>query len=201
MKRLYLATSNPGKVKEISELLARFDVAVLPRSSDIAAPVETGVTLTENAIIKANYDFEFVEGSAVLADDSGLFVDILDGSPGVYSSSFGGVEGDDKRNRAALIEGLNGVGVDFSTARFMCLMALKGSSGRLATFEGVVEGKVFTFERGTHGFGYDSMFIPDEGDGRTFGEMESFEKSTISHRSRALSKLIEAISEDPSILS
>ena len=200
MTTLYLATSNAGKVREISELLKRFGVEVLPRSGDIAAPVETGATLVDNAILKANFDFEFVEGSAVLADDSGLFVDLLDGAPGVYSSSFGGIEGDSLRNRAALRERLMAANVDSSTARFICVMALKGTSGRLSTFQGVVEGRVYTFERGSNGFGYDSMFIPDEGDGRTFGEMESYEKSTMSHRSRALGSLIEAISEDPSIL-
>ncbi len=201
MITLYLATSNRGKVREISELLARFDVSVFPRSPDIAPPVETGVTLVENATIKANYDFEFVEAGAVLADDSGLFVDVLDGAPGVYSSSFGGVEGDDARNRAALIDHLRRANVESSTARFICVMALKGSSGKVTTFEGVVEGRVHTFERGQFGFGYDSMFIPNEGDGRTFGEMQSVEKSTISHRSRALSKLVDAISKDPSLLS
>ena len=200
MVRLYLATSNVGKVKEISELLAAFDVSVLPRSSTLEAPVETGETLIENAILKANYDFALIEGSAVLADDSGLFVDVLDGAPGVYSSSFGGVEGDDSRNRSALIERLKQARADSSRARFRCVMALKGISGQISTYEGVVEGTVYPFERGLHGFGYDSMFIPDEGDGRTFGEMERYEKSNISHRSRALAKLVEAITRDPSIL-
>ena len=200
MIQLYLATSNVGKVKEISELLTRFDVTVLPRGSDVAPPDETGVTLIENAILKATFDFRFVKDSAVLADDSGLFVDVLDGEPGVYSSSFGGIEGDSARNRAELKSRLRMANVESSTARFRCVMALIGKGGQIHTFEGVVEGRVYTFERGDLGFGYDSMFIPDEGDGRTFGEMQSHEKSLISHRSRALSKLMNAIETDPSIL-
>jgi len=127
-------------------------------------------------------------GGFALSDDSGLEVDALDGAPGVYSARYGGPEKDDALNRAALLRAMDGQ--TQRSARFRTVMAWATPTG-MTTYEGVVEGTLLTAERGTGGFGYDALFVPIDGDGRTFAEMSVDEKKAMSHRSRALRAWME----------
>jgi XTP/dITP diphosphohydrolase len=130
----------------------------------------------------------------VLSDDSGLEVDALGGAPGVWSSSFGGGEGDHARNNARLLKEM--AGVSDRRARFRCTMVLASDGLELAHFSGTVEGRIIDEPRGTLGFGYDPLFIPD-GHEQTFAELGEAAKNTLSHRSRALAQVIGWL-ENPS---
>jgi XTP/dITP diphosphohydrolase len=148
---------------------------------------ETGVTFLENARLKALGISSVIDG-IVLSDDSGLEVDALNGAPGVWSSSYGGVEGDHTRNNARLLREM--AGKTDRAARFRCTMVLAQGGKELAYFTGAVEGRIIGESRGAEGFGYDPLFIPD-GHERTFAELGEDVKNTLSHRARALAQVLE----------
>ncbi len=186
--KLVLATQNPNKVKEIQAVLpSTWSVTTALEAGITAELPETGETLDANAREKAAFLQEYTGGFA-LSDDSGLEVDALDGAPGVYSARYGGPEKDDALNRAALLRAMDGQ--TQRSARFRTVMAWATPTG-MTTYEGVVEGTLLTAERGTGGFGYDALFVPIDGDGRTFAEMSVDEKKAMSHRSRALRAWME----------
>jgi XTP/dITP diphosphohydrolase len=184
---LMLATGNPHKARELAALLSDWSVD-LRTANDINRPptvVEDAATLEGNARKKAVEWFEAVD-VAVLADDTGLEVDALDGRPGVHSARFAGPAADDAANRAVLLAALEGEAD--RTAQFRTVLAFNdGTTVRL--FEGVCRGRILTEERGTHGFGYDALFVP-EGHERTFAELPPDEKNRISHRGRALEAFV-----------
>jgi len=186
--KLVLATQNPNKVKEIQAVLPSTWSVTTALEAGITEEIpETGDTLDANAREKAAFLQEYTGGFA-LSDDSGLEVDALDGAPGVYSARYGGPEKDDALNRAALLRAMDGQ--TQRSARFRTVMAWATPTG-MTTYEGVVEGTLLTAERGTGGFGYDALFVPIDGDGRTFAEMSVDEKKAMSHRSRALRAWME----------
>lgn len=188
LPRLIIATRNAHKTAEIRAMIGgRFevlDVTSFPECPEIA---ETGTTFLENARVKAEGISRILTGW-VLSDDSGLEVDALGGAPGVWSSSFGGQEGNHPLNNATLLEKMTGQ-VD-RAARFRCTMVLAREGLEVANFTGTVEGRIIDAPRGGQGFGYDPLFIP-EGFEQTFAELGEATKNTLSHRSRALSKAMD----------
>ena len=179
------ATANAHKVTEMETLLGRL-VRLVPRPPTLGEVDETSDTLEGNALLKARAVCAHT-GRAALADDTGLEVSALDGRPGVQSARFAGVNADDARNRAKLLAELGEATV--RTARFRTVLALVHPDGQEHLVEGVCEGEIATEERGTTGFGYDSVFIPNDGNGETFAEMGPEAKNAISHRARAISAL------------
>lgn len=183
--RLVCASANPAKVAELARLMPP-RVDLLPRPSSVGDVEETAPTLQGNAIIKAVEVANHVEGWAI-ADDTGLEVNALGGEPGVRSARYAGEPADDARNRAKLLAAMEGV-TDRS-ARFRTVVAVVSWQGDMHYETGECTGAIATEERGTNGFGYDSIFVPDEGDGRTFAEMAPHEKDAISHRGRAMAEV------------
>jgi XTP/dITP diphosphohydrolase len=183
--RLVCASANPKKVAELSRLLPDW-VQLLPRPESVGDIDETAPTLEGNAIIKAVEIANAAEEWAI-ADDTGLEVLALNGAPGVLSARFAGENATDAENRALLLQQLNGV-TDRS-AKFRTVVALVNSKGEMHFVSGECSGVIANAERGGSGFGYDSVFIPDDADGRTFAEMSASEKDAISHRGRALAQL------------
>jgi XTP/dITP diphosphohydrolase len=184
--KLVLATSNKGKVKEIQEYCESFEVVPY---SDLIEPfeiVEDGATFQENAIIKAKavYDALQRDDVVVLADDSGISVAELDGAPGIYSARYGGENADDKANLQKLVDTLKAKNKSSSPAYYTAAMAIV-HKGKVQTLHGWMYGKVITTPRGTNGFGYDPIFIP-QGFEQTLGELQSDVKKELSHRSKAL---------------
>ena len=165
-----------------------WDVRDLTSLSNAPSVQETGSTFAENAAIKAIAISRMVTG-LVLADDSGLEVDVLDGAPGVHSARFAGDNASDAQNRSKLIGILKELGLSQFTARFQCEMVLASQGEMLSPFSGKVEGIVVPVERGTGGFGYDSMFIP-VGYQQTFAELRPEIKNSLSHRARALAEVL-----------
>jgi len=187
LPRLIVATRNPHKTAEIRAMLGdRFEVLDASAFPDWPAIAETGSTFLENATLKAEGISRRVAGW-VLADDSGLEVDALGGAPGVWSSSYGGEEGNHARNNARLIEEM--AGKSARQARFRCTMVLAKAGSAKADFCGTVEGTLTDSARGAGGFGYDPLFIP-EGFEQTFGELGETVKNRFSHRARALAEAI-----------
>ncbi len=164
-----------------------FEVVDATEFPDFPEIAETGTTFLENARLKAVGISRRVDGW-VLSDDSGLEVDALDGAPGVWSSSFGGEEGNHAQNIARLLAEM--VGKPNRRARFRCTMVLARGGLEQAHFNGTVEGRIVDEERGGGGFGYDPLFIP-EGHEQTFAELGDSVKNTLSHRSRALAQVME----------
>ena len=184
MTRLVLATANPDKAREIAALLAGFDV--VPRPADVPEVDETGETLEENARLKAVVLVE-ATGCAAVADDTGLEVVALAGAPGVYSARFAGEHASYADNVAKLLSEMEGVAD--RRARFRTVALARFPDGREVVAEGVVDGVITTAARGDGGFGYDPVFQPDEGDGRTYAELTLEEKNALSHRGRAFRAL------------
>lgn len=183
--RIVCASANPKKVEEMSRLMPR-RVEFLPRPDGVGDVEETAPTLQGNAIIKAVEVANFAEAWAI-ADDTGLEVEALDGAPGVLSARYAGEPADDAANRRKLLEELDGVAN--RAARFRTVVALVSWQGDMHYVTGECEGTIAESERGANGFGYDSLFIPGEGDGRTFAEMTSEEKDAVSHRARAMAQI------------
>ncbi len=187
--RIVCASANPHKVEELARLLPTW-VDLVPRPSDIGDIDEDAPTLEGNAIIKAveiaNHASEWA-----IADDTGLEVDALNGAPGVRSARFAGEQATDAENRALLIAKLDGV--TNRSARFRTVVALVSSKGDIHFVSGECAGTIAESERGDSGFGYDSLFIPADGDGRTFAEMTGPEKDAVSHRGRALIQIPELL--------
>jgi XTP/dITP diphosphohydrolase len=189
--RIVLATANKDKAVEIvAELGDRFEV--LPRPDDVPDVDETGDTLVDNARLKA-VALREATGEAALADDTGLEVDALDGAPGVYSSRYSGGHATYADNVAKLVRELDGVPPERRTAKFRTVCLVSFPDGRELVAEGTVAGTIAIEPRGEQGFGYDPLFIPDEGDGRTFAQMSVEEKNVISHRGRAVRAIADLL--------
>lgn len=184
--QLIVATRNQHKTHEFRELLGRsFEIKDLSSNPEIVMPKETGTTFEENAIVKATSVSKSGEG-LVIADDSGLEVDALDGAPGIYSARYVGEQARDEANVDQLLRELKNI--DNRSARFRCVIALARAGKILGTFEGVAEGKIVDFPRGDTGFGYDPVFQP-AGFDQTFAEMTPQLKNKISHRAKAVTAL------------
>ena len=191
MLTLVCATANPHKAKELEELLrALGSFTLLPRPLEVGDIVEDGETFEDNAILKAQAICA-ATGKAALADDSGLSVIALHGQPGVQSARYAGEDATDADNRTKLLTAMEGI--EDRRATFTAAIAVAFPDEVIIVAEGEVHGTITTGLVGSRGFGYDPLFIPDEGDGRTFGEMTSDEKHALSHRRRALESLVEAL--------
>jgi len=183
------ASANPKKAAELTELLGGLGIEVVARPAHVPEVVEDQDTFLGNARLKAVALAE-ATGLPALADDSGLEVDHLGGAPGVRSARYAGEGGDDDANVAKLLGALDGVPDADRTARFRAVVVVRWPDGREVSAEGSVEGRIAAAPRGAGGFGYDPVFVPDEGDGRSFGQMDPGEKHRISHRGRALRALV-----------
>jgi XTP/dITP diphosphohydrolase len=187
--RLVLATHNPGKVREIAELLKPFNAHVVSAGElGLPEPEETGSTFRANAELKAHASAAAAQLPA-LADDSGLVVDALNGAPGIYSARWAGPTKDFAIAMQRVEMELKGAPAP--TARFVCALSLAWPDGVCETFEGTVEGTLTFPPRGTHGFGYDPIFVP-RGYDITFGEMAPDKKHAMSHRADAFRQLVAA---------
>lgn len=194
--KLVLATANPNKVKEMRDILSGLgiDVLTLADFPPMDEVDETGDTLEANALLKADAVYRHT-GLPSLADDTGLEVDALGGRPGVYSARYAGPNASYEDNVAKLLGELKGVADADRTARFRTVMALRLSDTEHLFADGVAEGRIIGERRGADGFGYDPVFLPSDGDGRTFAEMAPAEKNAISHRARALIAIVDKIRE------
>ena len=189
MLRVVCASANPHKVAEIMELMDGV-VQLDPRPAELPDVEEDGDTLVANARLKA-IAVNDATALPALADDTGLEVFALGGAPGVRTARFAGEPPSDERNRAKMLQELDGV-ADRS-ARFRTVALLRFPDGREIVAEGVCEGSIAEAERGERGFGYDPLFIASAGDGRTFAEMSMAEKHHLSHRGRAFRALAMAL--------
>jgi XTP/dITP diphosphohydrolase len=187
MPKLLIATTNPGKIREITSLLEGLPYEViglnlLPERYDVVE--ETGSTFTENAIIKSEYYFAQT-GILSLADDSGLEVDALDGAPGIYSARFAGERATDADRVQKILSELHGVPRENRGAQFVCSIAITGFEDGTKTFEGIARGEISESPLGENGFGYDPIFI-DPVSRKTYAELSKAEKSLSSHRGKSL---------------
>ena len=192
MLRVVCASANPHKVAEMMDLMGGV-VAMEPRPMDVPDVVEDADTLVGNARLKARAIMQ-ATGVAALADDTGLFVDALDGAPGVHTARYAGPLASDADNRAKLLRELDGRS---RSCRFITVALLVHPDGREVVAEGVCEGEIALQERGSRGFGYDPLFIARDGGGRTFAEMTIEEKHELSHRGKAfreMARLLAALS-------
>lgn len=189
--KLAIATNNQHKLQEIRAILGdSFEELLSLKDLGIDVDVEeTGTTLKENALIKARAILA-LSGIATIADDTGLMVDALNGAPGVYSARYAGEEHNDAKNRALLLKNLDGV--KDRSAHFATVIALCYPDGKTLTASGRVNGEILLSERGTEGFGYDSLFFSTEL-GKTFAEATQAEKNSVSHRGRALRAMLELV--------
>jgi XTP/dITP diphosphohydrolase len=187
--RLAIATHNPGKLAEIADLLRPYDVTTIGAATlGLAEPEETGATFEDNARLKAVAAAR-ASGLPALADDSGLVVAALDGAPGIYSARWAGP----RKDFAAAMQRVERelAGRSDRRATFVAVLALAWPDGHVEIFRGEVHGTLVFPPRGTRGFGYDPIFVPQDGI-QTFGEMEPAAKHAISHRARAFAKLVAA---------
>lgn len=188
MISLLLATRNAHKTKEFAQILgADFAVSDLTSLPDSAPVEETGATFAENATIKAA-TASLLTAQLVVGDDSGLEVDALGGEPGVYSARYAGDHATDQENVAKLLGELRNVPDGHRGARFRCVLVVAERGAAIATFDGVVEGRIVDYPRGGDGFGYDPVFQP-AGFTQTFAELGGDTKNRISHRAEATAKL------------
>jgi XTP/dITP diphosphohydrolase len=187
--RLVIASHNKGKVREIADLLVPFGIEIVPATElGLPEPDETGDSFIDNAKLKAVAAAK-ASGLLALADDSGLEVAALGGKPGIHSARWAGEARDFGAAMARVNRELEAAGTKDRKANFTCVLALAAPDGRVEVFEGKVFGTLTWPPRGTRGFGYDPIFVP-EGCEETFGEMEPKFKHAISHRARAFEKLI-----------
>jgi XTP/dITP diphosphohydrolase len=196
--RLVLASANPDKAAEIAAILgaAVSELDLVARPGSVPDVDETGTTLIDNARLKAAA-IAAATGEAAVADDTGLLVDALDGAPGVWSARFAGETATYADNVAKLLAELAGVPPDRRTARFETVALVRWPNGREVVATGVVEGLIAGEARGGGGFGYDPLFVPAEGDGRTFAELAPEEKHGLSHRGRAFRALAAEMAKLP----
>jgi XTP/dITP diphosphohydrolase len=196
--RLVLASANPDKSAEIAVILGAavpgLDLAARP--AGVPDVDETGTTLLENARLKAAAVAE-AAGEPAVADDTGLVVDALDGAPGVWSARFAGEGATYADNVAKLLKELDGVAPEQRTARFETVALVRWPDGTEVAVTGAVDGVIATDARGSRGFGYDPVFVPAEGDGRTFAELLPLEKHAVSHRGRAFRALAAELAKLP----
>jgi XTP/dITP diphosphohydrolase len=183
-----LATANPDKAAEIRDILGAAGIVLLPRPEGLPEVEETGETLVENARLKAQAICR-ATGRAAVADDTGLEVHALGGAPGVYSARYAGEHATYSDNVAKLLEALAGTPAADRRARFVAVAFVSFPDSSEIWAQGSVDGRIAEEARGTGGFGYDPLFVPDEGHGRTFAEMSPAEKHAFSHRGRAFREL------------
>ena len=195
-EHIVLASNNPGKVREINQLLAEQKIQVVPQKDfDTPEAEEIGLTFVENAILKAR-NAAFHSGLPAIADDSGIEVDALNGAPGIYSARYAGPGSSDSDNNRKLLEALKDVPESERTARFQCVMVYMSHAEDPTPIicQGTWEGIILREPRGESGFGYDPLFlVPDQG--CTSAELSTEEKNRLSHRGQALRKLLTALSE------
>ena len=185
--KIVFATGNAGKVREIKAILADLNIEVLSmkEAGVVAEAEENGATFAENAMIKAKDIAGKVSNAIVMADDSGLVIDALNGEPGIYSARYLGEDTPYSVKNAHIINRLEGIAVEERTARFVCAIAAVLPDGRVLSTEGTIEGYIGYEERGTNGFGYDPIFMLPEY-GCTTAELSEEAKNAISHRGKAL---------------
>lgn len=191
-KTIVLATGNPGKVKELSQLLSHHNIQIVPQSDfNVPDVPETGTTFVENAIIKARHAAKLT-GLAAIADDSGLEVDALNGEPGVYSARYAGDNATDEKNNAKLLNELKDIKADKRSARFHCVLVyLRHEHDPTPVIcHGVWEGSILTEPRGEQGFGYDPLFW-QESLQLSSAELDRDVKNSLSHRGKALAELVK----------
>jgi XTP/dITP diphosphohydrolase len=193
MRRILIATSNPGKIRDFAAAASPYaiEIACLPHFSSLPTVVEDGATFEANARKKAEAYSKYAPGDLVVADDSGLEVDALDGAPGVHSARYAADEPhaaetntDDDANNAKLVREIQRVPPEKRSARFVCWIAAARDGKTLAVFEGNAEGIILDRPRGSNGFGYDPLFY-FPAIGKTFAELSSEEKANYSHRGAA----------------
>lgn len=195
--KIIAATQNAHKIKEMQAILGSFGMTIVSQSDaglkemDIE---ETGSTFEENSAIKAR-EICRLTGELAIADDSGLSVDALNGEPGVYSARYSGIDANDQRNNAKLLDALKDVEMSKRTGKYVSVITLAYPDGHILAARGECSGKLLFAPRGEGGFGYDPLFVPD-GTTKTFAEMTSEEKNKISHRFKALAALRELLEKD-----
>lgn len=190
MNSIFIATRNKGKVSDFQKLFSRYGIEVkslLDSNLDLPEVEETGNTFEENAALKAETIAAYLQ-TPVLADDSGLVVDALDGEPGIYSARYAGKEKNDQANLEKVLQELKGVPSEERTARFVCVLALSQPNKETIFKSGVCEGSIALAPKGESGFGYDPIFYP-AGKDKTMAELTIEEKNQISHRHKALLQL------------
>ena len=199
MRRILIATSNPGKVRDFAGAARPhgIEIAGIPNFSSLPTVVEDGLTFEENARKKAQEYSLSVPGEIVVADDSGLEVDALHGAPGVHSARYAAEQPhladentDDHKNNARVLHELKDVPAEKRAGRFVCVLAAARGGRTLATFRGVAEGVILDAPRGTNGFGYDPLFYFPQIQ-KTFAQLSAEEKANYSHRGAAFRLLLE----------
>jgi XTP/dITP diphosphohydrolase len=198
VNKILIATSNPGKLRDFAGIATplQLEIVSLPNFSSLPAVIEDGATFEENAVKKAKEYSACAPGELVLADDSGLEVDALNGAPGVHSARYAAGDllkaqsnADDEANNAKLIRELNGIPPERRTARFVCILAAARDRKILASFRGEIEGNILAAPHGSRGFGYDPLFyLPAIK--KTLGELTPEEKAAYSHRGAAFRKFL-----------
>jgi XTP/dITP diphosphohydrolase len=194
--RIVLASGNPGKLRELSALLAPLGLDLVPQSAlGVESPPETGTTFIENALLKARHAAR-VTNLPALADDSGIEVDALGGRPGVYSARFAGEGASDHDNLQKLLAELHDVPAEFRQARYHCVIVFVRSyhDSVPVIAQGAWEGQIISAPRGTGGFGYDPIFVP-AGLHITAAEMRPEDKNAVSHRAQALRGIVDALKQ------
>ncbi len=193
MKTIVIATKNKGKIRELEQSFANLPVRLVPLSDygELPDAIEDGATFKENAIIKATYYMKQT-GTACLADDSGLEVEILENAPGVYSARFAGLHATDEANNQKLIHELSLKGVSSSPAAYRCVLAFSDTDGPVLTAEGKCIGTIHLKAKGTGGFGYDPYFYISKT--KTMAELTLEEKNRISHRGAAIQNMADLLS-------
>ena len=200
-QKIVVATGNPGKLKEIREILAdtNFEIIGLDQFDTIEEPIEDGQTFADNAKLKALY-YAYHTNCWCLADDSGLVVDALNGAPGVHSARYAADRCDqnspreiiDQANNVKLIENLENISQENRTARFVCYLALAKPGEIIAETQGTIEGQIILNYQGENGFGYDPLFYVSQL-GKTTAQLDAAEKNKISHRGKAVRLLAEKL--------
>jgi len=199
MRRVLIATSNPGKLRDFAGAAAahRIEIQGIPNFASLPLVVEDGHTFEENARKKAEEYSVYVPGEIVVADDSGIEIDALGGAPGVHSARYAADEPhladantDDEANNARVLRELKGIPAERRTARFVCVLAAARDGKTLQAFRGVAEGIILDAQRGANGFGYDPLFY-FPGIQKTFAELSAEEKSKHSHRGAAFRKFLD----------
>lgn len=189
---LVVASHNPGKVREIEDLLAPYRIVAKSAAElDLPEPEETGSTFADNAALKARAAAQ-ASGLPALSDDSGLAVTALGGAPGIYSARWAGPEKDFSAAMGRVRRDLKERNIEDYSAKFVCALALAEPDGESEIFEGEVHGHLEFPPRGDKGFGYDPIFVP-EGFTQTFGEIAPAQKHAMSHRARAFAKFVKAV--------
>ncbi|WP_099158685.1 XTP/dITP diphosphatase [Virgibacillus ndiopensis] len=190
MKQVIIATKNEGKAKEFKDFFEPYNinaVSLLELPDNIPDIEETGGTFEENAALKAETITDLL-GTPVLADDSGLVIDSLDGRPGIFSARYAGETKDDQANIQKVLYELENVTTEKRTARFVCVLAISIPNKETIFCKGTCDGSIASFPEGEHGFGYDPIFVP-KGYSKTMAELTPSEKNNISHRKNAIIQL------------